>query len=196
MGVQKFPSNAHRDAEESRPEVSKVIEGGATRKKKPFLQRLRASLFADSAGSVGGYILREVVVPAMKQTLLDALSNGGERLLYGDGARSAPRHGYGRMRYSDAYRPERRDISRRARNHHTFDELVFDTRSDAELILSKMQDLLESYNFVTVADFYDLAGVSDTSYMDGKWGWSNLSRARVVRDRGGYILDLPPTEES
>ena len=55
-----------------------------------------------------------------------------------------------------------------------------------------MEDLLDQYKLVSVADLYDLVGISG-DYTDNKYGWTNLRNARVERLRyeDGYILKLP-----
>ena len=56
-----------------------------------------------------------------------------------------------------------------------------------------MYDLVNSYDSATVADFYDLVGIT-SEFTDNKWGWTNLHGSRVIRARDGYLLDLPKPE--
>lgn len=83
-------------------------------------------------------------------------------------------------------------MSRQARAAHDFDEIVLETRGDAEIVIEKLRDTLAQYDVVTVADLYDLVGITG-SFTDNKWGWYNLRDARVSPVRGGYLLDLPGT---
>ena len=53
-----------------------------------------------------------------------------------------------------------------------------------------MDDILEKYGMVSVADLYDLVGVTG-NYTDNKYGWTNLSNAEIVRVRDGYQIKLP-----
>ena len=54
-----------------------------------------------------------------------------------------------------------------------------------------MDELIDTYRAVSVADMYDLAGLS-CDYTDNKYGWTNISGAKPVRVRDGrYMLDLP-----
>lgn len=67
------------------------------------------------------------------------------------------------------------------------------TRVEAEETLTQMFDLLEKFDAVTVADLYELSGIS-SNYMDHKWGWTDLRGSNVTRTRQGYLLDLPQPE--
>ena len=54
-----------------------------------------------------------------------------------------------------------------------------------------MNEIIEEYDgIVTVADLYDLVGITD-KYTDHKYGWTNLRNAKVERVRDGYMLKLP-----
>jgi hypothetical protein len=53
-----------------------------------------------------------------------------------------------------------------------------------------MDDIIERYRMVSVADLFDLVGES-CSFTDQKYGWTNLRNAEVVRVRDGYMIKLP-----
>jgi hypothetical protein len=89
---------------------------------------------------------------------------------------------------------ETRDVSRRARANHEFDEIILESRAEAELVLEKLTDLIEQYDVATVADLYELVGIS-SSHVDQKWGWDDIRDSGAERVRGGgYLLSLPKTK--
>ena len=53
-----------------------------------------------------------------------------------------------------------------------------------------MDELIEHYGIVSVADLYDLVGITG-SYTDNKYGWTDIRTAQVVRVRDGYKIKLP-----
>lgn len=70
------------------------------------------------------------------------------------------------------------------------DALVFESRGDAEQVLDSLDELIETYGVVSVADLYDLVGLK-SSFNDTRLGWTNFDSAVVVRGRYGYLLKLP-----
>ena len=64
------------------------------------------------------------------------------------------------------------------------------SEGEAEDVLSRMDELIDTYGVVSVADLYDLVGIS-CNYTDNKYGWTNLRNAEPVRVRDGYMLKLP-----
>lgn len=82
-------------------------------------------------------------------------------------------------------------MSRRSRAAHNFDEIILETRMEAEEVIERMAEYVERYDQASVSDLYQLVGVTG-SFADEKWGWKDLRAASVTRVRnGGYLLDLP-----
>lgn len=209
--IQNYPSNAHKTKESvskrpkqetpEKPKMEKVADG--SQRKKSLGKKISETFTGDDARSVGEYVLFDVVIPAAKTTISDAVGQGVERMLFGD-VRRPRTSGGGRRNYTSynrmsspttsspgrAFEPDGPTLSKRARSTHDFGEVILEDRGKAEIVLDRMGDALDTYGLVTVSDFYDLVGITG-SYTDDKWGWFDLRSARVVRDRAGYFVDLP-----
>ena len=57
-------------------------------------------------------------------------------------------------------------------------------------MLNQMIDALATYNCVSVADLYDLVGMT-SNYTDNKYGWYDLRTAYIQGVSGGYVIRLP-----
>jgi hypothetical protein len=94
-------------------------------------------------------------------------------------------------KYADRDRRDDRYSESRTRTNYGFDDVYLESRGEAEEVLTRMDELIDAYGFVTVADLYDLVGKT-CNYTDNKYGWTNLRNAEAVRVRGGdYLLRLP-----
>lgn len=202
-----LPSNSHKSKQESpkKPKVEQVTTARVVKRKKPLLTRVRNRLIVDDMQTVGFYILEEVVVPAVKDLLLDIVTGGSERALFGGGRRSSRGTGipsnytpYNKVSSIPARKAEVRQVSPTARANHDFGEIIFASRGEAEKVKDGLARLLDTYDVATLADFYDLAGVT-SSFVDNKWGWFDIRDAKIMRmtasSGGGYVIDLPPPEE-
>lgn len=199
-----FPGNSNKSKEPCKdPEkkkVPKIATGKVTRQKRTFGQKVSEAFLGDDTQSVGDYLLHDVLIPAMKSTLSDMVGGGIEMLLFGERrSRGTYRdRGHSYVSYGSYFgdsrdrdrRDNRRELSRSERSRHDFDNLSFETRGEAEDILSHLVDLTVDYNVATVADYYDLAGV-ESQFTDNKYGWTNLRDASVDRVRQGYTIRLP-----
>lgn len=204
--MDQFPSNSKRPSR-SRDEpkkVERVVQGEVVRRKTPIGRRLSRNLIGGDAQSVWGYVFGEVLIPAARDMVADAVSGGVERMIFGEsagGSRNRSRRGssghtpYNRYHQSSrSSRDEpRREISRRARATHSFDEIILKTRVEAEEVLDRLDDLCDRYDAASVADLYELVGVSG-NYTDDKWGWTDIRGAGIQHVRGGYLLNLPKPE--
>jgi hypothetical protein len=202
----EYPSNSFKSRKEALiPEknVTKVTKGGVIKKKKSLSDSFAQMIYSEDTRSIGAYIVYDVLIPAFKDTISQMITTGIEMLLYGESNknRNTFRRG-GRDRdpsrthvsYNSFSNRERDRGQRDSRNkfRQRFDDVILDTRADAEEVLSNMVDLIDNYGVVTVADFYDLIGLPG-EWSDNKYGWENLSQAYVERVRLGYTLALPKT---
>lgn len=196
----EYPSNSHKKKavveETADKKVEKIISGGAKTKKRSFSKKVAEMFVGDDVGNVSSYILYDVLIPAAKSTLSEMVSSGIEMLLFGEakkGSRTQRDRGKSYVSYSSYYKGDRNDRQRESsvnRARHSFDDIILESRGDAEEVLSFMLDLISDYGIASVADLNNLVGISG-NYTDNKWGWDNLSSATVDRVRGGYLINLP-----
>lgn len=210
-----FPGNSNTERvkkkkqEEEKPvkHVSKVIDGSVVKRKRGWWRRVQDAMTGDDAQTVGAYILYDVAIPAFRDLIFDIIRNGAERSLYGDvrpsrgSGRGLGRNNiinYGSMsrprgREDRDYRDDRREISNRARRSQSFDEIIIEDRGEAEHVIDQLVDLIDRFQVASVNDLYELVGVTPDTAGE-RWGWYNLSSAKAVRTRDGYLLDLPRAE--
>jgi|KBSMisStaDraftv2_1062788.scaffolds.fasta_scaffold227958_3 hypothetical protein len=200
----EFPPNSVRAKMESSgpdtPEdkkVEAVVKGEVKRRKKPLGRRFTETFLNGDAKGTAQYVLFGVLIPAAKDMLVEAGSQGIERLVFGETRRRSASRGpnpMGHIAYNrppGLDRPPAAQMSHRARARHDFDEIILQSRGEAEEVLDRMYDLLSRYDSVSVADLYELTGIQ-SAHTDQKWGWVDLRGSGVSRTRtGGFVLDLP-----
>lgn len=210
-GPQVQISKAEPEAEEK--PIDPVIEGsvGVSRRKKPLGRRFIDIFFGgQDAKSVGAHVFQRVLLPSAKDMFLDAVIQGAERMVYpeGQGGRNRPyrssngssgtRVDYGRYSSSSApvrgrEDPNERSLSRSARANHNFEDIIIDSRVQADEVRDQMYKLIHKYEQVTVANLYRLLDITP-SFTDQEWGWTDLRGFEIRRFRHGYLLDLPQPE--
>ncbi len=197
----EYPSNSYKSREakkkaDEKPEIKKVVSGQVKTKKRSELRKLSDIFISEDAANVKEYILYDVIIPNAKNLIIDVITDtanilfGGSRRRSNSGSTAFSRTSYiSYDKYSDRNRgSSRHDESRRP--GFNYDDIILETRSDAEEVLDQMNALIDTYDKVSVADMYDLVGKT-AEYTHNKYGWTNLSNARPVRCRDGYMLELP-----
>lgn len=195
----KYPGNSHTSKElvigDDIPSRNVTKVANATLKKKSFLSKVGGVFFGSDTDNVGSYILYDILIPAAKNTLSEMVSSGIEMLLFGENRRTSVRRDRDKSYISyNSISRDRSDRDRsaayRVRANHHFDEIIIDSRAEAEEVLSSLVELIDTYGVATVSDFYDLIGMT-SDFTDNKYGWKNLNRSSVNRVRDGYILSMP-----
>lgn len=201
VDINKLPSNSRKSKDVDavsvpNTKIQKVITGNAIKQKKSFVDKFAETFFGDDAKTVIQYVVWDVMIPAAKNTISDMVQTGVEMLLFGKTYGSRTRRdrdksfvSYGSF-YSRGGDREKRSSRRGGRATSKFENVVLETREEAEEVLSAMVELVDLYNVVSVADLYALIG-EESDYTDDRYGWTSVSRARVDRVRDGYMIVLP-----
>lgn len=193
--MEEYKPNSHKSKENRRESLSekkveKVITGSARAKKKNGIEKLAKVFIPEDVQDVKSYILIDVLIPMVKDAALDIIKT----LFYGEAGRGKRNSAASKVSYRSYYEKEndrRRDYgSSVTRTGYNYDDIILDSRGEAEDVLSRMDELIGTYGLVSVADLYDLVGIPG-NYTDNKYGWTDIRSASVVRAREGYLIKLP-----
>lgn len=201
--MEEFKGNSNRSKEEAeeRREVNPVVKGSVKVKKESVGKKFSNVFLSDTFDNVKNYLVFDVIVPAVKDLVVDMISNGTNMLVYGNSSsgRSRNKRSGEKTSYTSYYRggsnkdkDERKTVSR---DRHGLSEIIFESRTDAKEVTDMMLELLDKFKVVSVADYYELSNAADLeSYTDRKYGWYELDEMTITRDREGYKIRLPRPE--
>jgi len=206
-----FPGNSRNpkppqpeELEIVEPRTEKIISGTVKQKKRGFGKKFAETFLEDDTKTVGSYIFWDVVIPGVKHMISELIGGGIDMLLFGErrrgGAQTHRVNGrsyvnYGSYSRERNYERDKRDVRDRDRSNrarHDFDDIVFETRGEAEYVLSHLSDLIIEYHMASVSDLYGLVGITP-NFTDDRWGWTDMRGAHVSRIRGEYVLNMPKT---
>lgn len=183
---------------ERKKEPIKPVISGASRKKKGFLATTRDVFISDDAGSIGKYIIMDVLVPAIKQAISTIFKDGIDILLYGqNGNPNRKSSGVGRVSYSGFYKDRFTPETQKTETRFGYDELLYDTKQDAIEVLNTMDDILNAYGEASVADMYE-ASHATPEWTYNNYGWSKETTptfldqaAPIYRSGDKFIIKWP-----
>ena len=190
-------SNRYKKEQKNVPaekkKVEKVVTGNVKTRKKSGVSKLKDTFISEDISNVKSYILMDVLIPSAKKAISDIVRDGIDMMLWGDAhrGRSSSSASYVSYRsYSDRDRRDNRYESSRSRTIYEPEDIILDSRVEAETVLERMNELLDNYGIVSVADLYDLVGKS-CDYTANRYGWTNIRNAEPIRVRDGYLLKMP-----
>ncbi|MDR1066191.1 MAG: hypothetical protein LBL35_01980 [Clostridiales bacterium] len=197
--MDEYKPNSHK-AKEARQEflppekkIEKVIAGAARPKKKNELQKFADIFMSEDVNNVKSYILLDVLIPAAKKAISDIVTNGIDALLYGETGGAKKNSMSSKVSYRSYYEREnnRKDYTiSRTKTGYDCDDIILDSRGEAEAVLSRMDEIISAYGLVSVADLYDLVGVTG-DYTGNKYGWTDIRSADIIRIKDGYLIRMP-----
>jgi hypothetical protein len=193
--MENYTPNSHKFKEEQKEniekkKVEKIVSGKVATKKKSGILKIAEIFVPEDVTNVKEYVITDIIVPAVKAAISDIVNI----YLYGEPRQARrststnSRVSYGRY-YEKQDKPSYRS-EKPVRSGYDYDDIILDNRGDAEGVLVALDDIIAEYGVTSVADLYELVGI-DENYTDHKYGWTNLSTAKVVRAGDGYLLKLP-----
>lgn len=215
-----YQSNARKNKEKQQESekvipdkhIEKVVVTDVVVRNKSIGRKLKDIFIMADFGSVAGYIFWDVMVPAAKNMIADSANKGVDRMLYGESAIRRRTFGGGARvtfpynnpinrgysDYSTRYNPRpvadpRDPRDPRYTGRPSREDFILSSREEAELVVSTMNDVIDQWDAVSVADLNELLGVPK-SYVDNKWGWTHLGNVDIRQIREGYLIDFPPAE--
>lgn len=196
------PPNSHTSKDEgqplTRPEIRKIIDGEAVRKKNGLGARMKEAFIADSMDMVSDYVMKEVVLPRIRQGIVDTLTTAVERMFLG--GPSSPSENRGRSVYRregrrSRYRTDRGPVQQPAMAAVAGSRYHFVLKSHAEVVrvVDTMSELCSIDGYVRAGDYMELIGQPHTP-QDWQWGWTSMAGVKIRQTREGWVIDFPAEE--
>lgn len=189
--------------------IETIVTTPAVVKKKGIFRRAKETLIEVDFKSTMAFVVADVLIPAAKDMLFDAIKDGAKHSIFGGraGRSSVMRRAYddreshviynrgvdrgSRSMGISRFAPDRERGSRS--NRYGIDNFILVNKQEADDVLESMGDAIETYQVVSVADLNQMIGIP-VRPIDHKWGWTRLDGVDVHQTREGYLIDLPEPE--
>lgn len=152
--------------------------------------KFKNALISDDVQDIKSYVIWDMILPAVRDGIRTVLIGtvealfGGRRVSGGSNPSNASYISYNRVGKKEIRTDNAPSgISR-------INDIVYQNRAEATDVLDTMRDVIDQYEVVTVNDLWDIAELPGT-WTGANYGWTDLTRASVVFDRGDWRLSLP-----
>lgn len=193
--MQEYPDNSYLIKEKNKADEKAAIVSAKKRTNKSIIEKMVGFFVPSDVDDVKGSIVTDVIIPGIKIAIADTVSI----VLFGEPGRiGGGRSGSSKISYNrffDTKADRKIDYSRPRSSSVEADDIIFETRGDAELVLERLEEAIEAYGVVSVADLCDLSDVPCKNHTANKYGWTNLRNSKVVKVYDGYILQLPRAQQ-
>lgn len=171
--------------------------------KRGVFSRIGHALFGSgeqSIKSASGYVSDNIVKPSLKVLLVDSLVNMVTFMILGSDSQTYTRgtnvNRGGGTAYNKAYRPSgttRSDKIAKVRTSNAVEDYIIQSHEEALDVISSLTDIASKYNYVSLADYYDMIGAR-TEYTDNDYGWDfeDMRRVTLSSNGNGWVIKFPP----
>lgn len=191
MAKVELPKNAGAQNDSQKKKLEKVTTGKVMVTPQTDIQKIARNFLAEDLNTVARKLVMDYLLPMVKNGLYSLATSGLNMMLWGDGqphgVNGNQNFAQPRVNYNGCSIPNQNPAPQNARN---WQNILFASQWDANEVLSQMRDALATFQQVSVADYYDLCGIS-CDYTDYKYGWYNLQQAYVKTVPNGYTIVFP-----
>ena len=186
------PNQTQNQKSKEKKPLDKAIKGNAAVKKPSKSRRFFELFINEDVDNVKEYLLLDLLVPAIKDTIVDTVQRTIEMLFYGRarGKKSGSSSYVSYASYSQRPRNDR-PVQSRGKRISDLDSVEFESRADAENTVDILNELIGQYGEADVGDLYELIGVSGNGHVDRSFGWRTPIPYDIQYWRGTWILRLP-----
>lgn len=190
------PATPSPSKPESPRHIDRVTKSETVEKKPSLGKRFLKTFVSEDIDDIKRYLKDDLIIPSIKTGILSAL----EMIFF---HRTS---GYGGWRPVDYSKPSQRpstySYSSRQQNkgyvyageprakNGSVKAIVYKTRMDAESVLRALDEEIAIYGEASVMHFYDASDI-DSDFTDAKWGWKDISAARIYPVPGGFTIQMP-----
>lgn len=206
INISEIQPNSHTyksQQSEKKPELKEKLDpivknGGVVSTKKPLSKKFADKFIKQDINDIKEYIVMDVVIPGIKNLVLDGLS----MMFFGEISNKKRRSGNyydrGRTSYSSYYRGSSNSYRREERRYEDDDKIdyrniILRDRRDAEDVIEKLRGRIRDQDSASVADLFDLIDIAG-KYTDNNWGWTKENQIGIRRVRDGYLIDVEEAE--
>lgn len=205
--IDDYPSNSKMYEPASNPEKPSLrkVKGKSVKTKRSFGRRIFESFINVDMDVIRDHVLDEIIIPEIKDALLDGLESGLEAIF----GRSSYNTASSRRRSYTAYNYERPSWSSGSSKDYISTEYkakrseplnaqlmapqYVSNREDAYGLLNDMGTQIQEFGYVDLEQVKNAFGMTALS-TDNNFGWTSMDGNRVRRYEGGYLIEFAPAK--
>jgi len=203
--------------EEKKTIVPVISQNNITIKKKPFTQKFKEAFISQDFKTAAQGVNNNVIIPAIKRVIADAISNTINSILFGTSAPTGfkinpstwswngityngSNINYSGISKTTTFQQQTTQVPNTGA--YKWDEIIIcpdaskgETMADAERhaddIMNQLRAMLERFGQVSINDFFDTCSLPMNNTL-GNYGWNNLrDMDKVMIPNTGFWIKLP-----
>jgi len=195
-----YPTNIDMPSAQNNEDVKVSSVITSTPKTKPQTPKgVKGFLIQNDFRDIRDGVINDIIAPKVKDLFYDiiegivgTIESSFQMMIFGDYRPSTSSRRIGDRVSYNSFSKKQNSPTPSVSSAFICDDLSYESKGDAELVLMAMKEHLRVYPYVTVAQMYEFSNMSQPNWTSNNYGWNDLSGAMVKRNFDGeYIIDLP-----
>ena len=183
----------------SPPQKAESVVSGKTATKARATKGIRKFILEQDFRDVKKGVVDDIVRPRIKEIIYDifkgflnSADSTLQMMIFGEERRNPNRPGdRASFNYNQVSRRPPISTSPSMTSAFNCDDITYETRGDAEVVLQYMYEYIDMYRCVTVANMYEFSNLQ-APWTANNYGWKDLTGASIRSCfDGSYVINLP-----
>jgi hypothetical protein len=183
---------------ETKKKVEPVISYIPSEGKKSGWSSFFGGFFKKDIPQVATYVVKDILVPAFKDTVAKMIKNSIDMMLFGETRSSGSGKYYGLTNSYSAYYQERDILPMgpvRSVSEGEVRYLPLRSEEDVKKVLYSLRECFERYGQISKGDYYDAVKVR-AEFTDYNWGWRTLRGIDYIEEAPDrWVIIFPRAEQ-
>ena len=175
--------------------MDKVTTG--TVKQETLGEKIFHTFIVSEPKDVAKFLVKKKLVPKIKSMIVEMVSSGIDMLFTGNQSSSTEKGYFANSNVpyysysvSSSTKTTASTIVQQKTTPNDYQKIIFQTMEKAKDVKNALQQVIDVYQCVRVADYYNAVGHPTTS-TDNNYGWRTLEGVTIDAVDGGFMLNMP-----
>ena len=174
-----------------------LVNGKLSDSKPSAFRNFKDEVIKSDFSSITSAVISQIIIPKAVDLISNAFESGLYMLFHGDlkGYKSSSnKSNGGRTDYTIFSSNGARTVRTDNNSSIKYRDVCVTDLASAESIVMKIEDILDAYGEISVADIYSIANIRYSNDELNYWGWHAIRRTPIVKTGNGYIIKMPKPE--
>lgn len=186
-------ANKKRSDDLIRKKADAIANGKLVDSKPSALRGFKDEIIKSDFHSIASAVISEIIVPKAIDLISNAFESGLHMLFHGDlkGYKSRSSNN-GRRDYTVYSNSGNARMVRSEYNTSVdYRDIKVDNLESAKDIVMKLEEIIDGYDEVSIADLYAIANIRHDNPEFDEWGWRYLKKSPIVKSGNYYLIKMP-----
>lgn len=190
-------SKKNREKELVKERAEALVNGKLSDSKPSVFRNFKDEVIKSDFSSITSAVVSQIIIPKAVELITNAFESGVYMLFHGDlkGYKSSnAKFNNGKTDYTIFSSNNAKFVRNDGVGSINYRDVCVPDLESAKAIVMKIEDILDNYSEVSVADVYSISGIRYNNNELNYWGWRSIRKSPIIKTGNGFIIKMPKPE--